>query len=154
MNPTTLKALLIDTDVRPTAEGLHGVARPTWIVEGEDRLSYTTLVRLVECCREHHWNTDILPCPGAQTLDSITKSLAAEFLHPVRVGSVFTIIYRIIEVRTRSYSLRFDIIAQPDVLCARFDVVCVFYDPAVGQPVAPPPAIRQHLRDRVGGSGK
>lgn len=144
MEPTTLRALLDSGAVELTSNGLRGVAQPAWIVAGEDRLSYTTLVRLIECCREHHWNADIAPLADAGALDSITKSLNATFLHPVLAGSPFTITYEVGEVRTRAYRLRFAVEATGG-LCAVGELVSVFYDPAEHAAVAAPPAVRDRL---------
>ncbi|HKT40506.1 MAG TPA: hypothetical protein VJR48_19190, partial [Ktedonobacterales bacterium] len=76
MQPTTLEGLLAEGGVRCFAGGLEVEVQRAWIVAGEDRLAYTAIVRLVECCREWHWQSDILPHAGGALLDSITKSLS------------------------------------------------------------------------------
>ncbi len=157
MRPTQLRALLDEGSLWRDGGGLAGVARQAWIVEGEDRLSYTTIVRLVECCREHHWEVDIAPhvaaaaeAAEATSLDSITKSLSCEFLHPVAVNSDFSITYRITEVRTHSYRLTFELRDwAPDRVCARIDMVCVFYDPVQQHAILAPPAVAAALRSRA-----
>jgi acyl-CoA thioesterase FadM len=153
MQPTTLAGLLAEGDVRQFAGGLDVVVQRAWIIAGEDRLAYTAIVRLVECCREWHWQSDILPFAGAAPLDSITKSLTAEFTHPIALGSALRIMHQVVAVRPRSYQLRFTLTAhdpdhpeQPERLCAALDMVSVFYDPARDAVAEPPPAVLARLQ--------
>ena len=150
MQPTTLEGLLAEGDVRRFAGGLEVAVRPAWIVAGEDRLAYTSIVRLVECCREWHWQSDILPPADGAPLDSITKSFSGEFIHPIAVGSLLQITYQVIDARPRSYQLRFRLTTlHPDQHCATLDMVSVFYDPARDAVAEPPRAVADYLRARV-----
>lgn len=164
LQPATLRALLDNGSVWPIPRGLGGKARREWIVAGEDRLSYTTMVRLVECCREHHWDVDITPQVAAvagsanagERLDSITKSLRCEFLRPVVLNSVFSITYGIAEMRIHSYRLTFELATRsrefvPDLVCARFDMVCVFYDPIQQRAIPAPPTVAAALQAYAAG---
>ncbi len=133
MQPTSLAGLLAEGGVRRFVGGLEVVVQPAWIIAGEDRLAYTAIVRLVECCREWHWESDIIPHTGGAPLDSITKSLHAEFTRPIAVGSLLRITHQVIAVAPRSYQLRFQLATQrPEQQCAILEMVSVFYDPAPG----------------------
>jgi acyl-CoA thioesterase FadM len=148
MQPTTLEGLLAEGGVRCFAGGLEVEVRRAWIVAGEDRLAYTAIVRLVECCREWHWRSDVLPHAGGAPLDSITKSLAAEFTHPIALGSLLRITHQVIEARPHSYRLLFELTTlQPEQLCATLEMVSVFYDPAREAVAEPPSAVVDYLRD-------
>lgn len=150
MQPTTLEGLLAEGDVRCFAGGLEVEVRRAWIIAGEDRLAYTAIVRLVECCREWHWQSDILPHAGGAPLDSITKSFTGEFTHPIAVGSLLRITHQVIDARPRSYRLRFALATlQPEQLCATLEMVSVFYDPAREAVAEPPPAVAAYLRSCV-----
>ena len=156
LQPTTLAGLLAEGDVRQFAGGLEVVVQRAWIVAGEDRLAYTAIVRLVECCREWHWQSDILPHAGGAPLDSITKSLTAGFAHPIALGSALRITHQVVAVRPRSYQVRFTLTThdpdqpeQPEQLCATLDMVSVFYDPARDAVAEPPPAVLAHLQASV-----
>lgn len=156
MQPTTLAGLLAEGDVRQFAGGLEVVVRRAWIVAGEDRLAYTAIVRLVECCREWHWQSDILPHAGGAPLDSITKSLTAVFSHPMMLGSMLRITHQVVAVRPRSYQLRFTLAThdpeqpeQPAQQCATLEMVSVFYDPARANVAEPPPGVLAYLHSRV-----
>jgi acyl-CoA thioesterase FadM len=147
MQPTTLVAL------EATGRLVYGRAHitvsvlPSWVVEGEDRLSYTTLVRLVECCREYHWRCDIASLVGAQPLDSICRSLTANFERPVLIGSVIEIFYSVVAVSKRSYELRFDVrTAAQGVRCATVNISSVFYDANAKAATAPPREVLERLR--------
>ncbi len=146
MTPATLSALLAEGGVRLHARGLEIETRRAWVVPGEDRLSATTLLRLVECCREHHWQMDIVPAAAGQPVDSITKAISAEFFRPVPVPGTVLITYAVTTVRGRGYELRCAIRLPDDTLCAMVTMVQVFYDPPAGQATTPPPAVHQRLQ--------
>lgn len=144
MEPTSLSRLLAEGGVTLTDRGLIVQVRPDWIVDGEDRLSHTTLFRLTECCREHHWNKDILArAPG---IDAIGRTVSGEFLRPISSDSVIAITYRVKEVRSKGYSLRFEIRdSSTDVLHCTFDMGCVFYDAKEEKSVPPPTDVVEYL---------
>lgn len=150
MQPTTLAGLLAEGGVRRFAGGLELVVQRQWIVAGEDRLAYTSIVRLVECCREWHWQSEILPQAGGAPLDSITKTFQGEFTRPIAVGSLLRITWRVVDVRPRSYRLRFELATQQSPesqqTCAMLEMVSVFYDPARAAVAEPPPGVVAHLR--------
>jgi acyl-CoA thioesterase FadM len=147
MQPTTWAGLLAEGGVRRFVGGLDVLVPRAWIVAGEDRLAYTAIVRLVECCREWHWASDILPHVEGAPLDSITKSIICEFARPIAVGSLLRITHRIIAVRPRSYQLRFQLSTRnPEHPCATLEMVSVFYDPAREAVAEPPPGVVAYLR--------
>ncbi|MGN6258130.1 MAG: acyl-CoA thioesterase [Solirubrobacterales bacterium] len=118
---------------------------PRWCAPGESRLGYPGILRLMECVRELHWRLDVIPrCPE---MDTITKTLEAEFLQPVEAGSEVTGEYALTEVRGRSYVLeivlRDSVTAEP---LARGRMVSVFYDEGRRQAVEPPTALVAALR--------
>lgn len=129
------------------ANGLILTIPKSWIIEGEDRLSYTTLVRLIECCREHHWQTDITQnIKNNMSLDSICKSLLGEFIKPIMVGSVISISSRVTDIRRKGYSLRFEVRdANTQTLYAKFDMVSIFFDPIAHKAIAPPACVFHYL---------
>ena len=146
METTSLDALMREDGVSVVPGGLCLVVLPAWIVAGEERLSYTTFVRLVECCREHHWRTDVLPHAGVASIDSITKSFTCRFLAPMLAYAAISISWRVMDVRAKGYTLHFqarDVASE--TTCAECDMVSVFYDVARWIPAAPPPAVRARL---------
>ncbi len=150
MDTTSLSQLRAETAVTILPDGLVVVAAPSWVIPGEDRLSYTTIIRLVECCREHHWNQDVLSYAGNHNIDSITKSVTCEFTKPIDVGASISIVYRIMDIRTRGYSLQFTIsYAHSGEIAALVDMVCVFFDPSRREVQAPPDSVRKALVARI-----
>jgi acyl-CoA thioesterase FadM len=146
MDTTTLKSLLKSGNVTCSPEGLRVTVNPKWIVEGEDRLSYTTLIRLVECCRELHWNSDILIHTKGTMIDSVTKLIRGDFLHPILPGNIVSITYHVTAVRQKSYELRFDVQNVANgTLCATFNIVSVFYDPILHEASVPPKEVLDYL---------
>ncbi len=146
MTPTTLKALIQEKDVILMPQGISITIQQSWIVKGEDRLSYTTLIRLVECCREHHWRSDIESILNNKSLDSICKSLSVNFIKPIKVGSKIIISYVVQEIRRTGYSLKFMVHnAQDKTLCAEVDLLSVFYNPKTSSAVIPPPIVIDQL---------
>jgi acyl-CoA thioesterase FadM len=144
LDVTSFKKLAEEEKVILHSDGIVVTARREWIIEGEDRLSYTTLIRLIECCREYHWQKDILPLTSDKSVDSICKILTCNFANPISVGSLIFVKYQIISVRRRSYTIRFKVYdTKNDMLCANCDMVCVFYDPRLQKSTFPPdPIIR------------
>jgi acyl-CoA thioesterase FadM len=127
--------------------GLVVHVRPAWVADGETRLSYTTIIGLVECCRECHWQSDILPSAGSVPVDSITKTLAAKFHRPIAPRAVITINYLVSCIRERGYLLRFNVREQgTEEVSASVDLVSVFYDASLSEAVEPPAAVLASLR--------
>lgn len=146
MDITSLSRLLEEGGVTYNSDGLTVTIHPSWIIEGEDRLSYTTLVRLVECCREHHWNIDILSRAEGVPVDSICKSITGQFVSAIPVGSMVSITYRVAGVRRKGYSLKFEVRDAADgTLRAEFELVSVFFDPVACKAVAPPVSVYTYL---------
>lgn len=146
MGPTTLAELLREPNVVRDSAGLRMTVRANWVVDGEDRLSYTTLIRLVECCRELHWVNDVEPCLDSRGIDSIVRTCQAEFLQPVSVGSTICISYDVSNIGNKSYTLRFTI--RVDMIAtdvAVVDLVCVFYDPVARKSTVPPNEVISRL---------
>lgn len=150
MDVTNLNRLIAEGDVARHPNGLTVKVRDSWVIPGEKRLSYTTLIRLVECCREYHWEKDILPLMKETRLDSITKSITAEFLTPIPVRSVISIVYLLTDIRSKGYALEFQVMDATDrSLRARVSMVSVFYDPDTGTPIVPPEAVSDFLSSRT-----
>ena len=101
---------------------------PSWVVNGEDRLSYTTIIRIIECCREYHWNTEIKKVDPK--IDSICKSVTARFSKPILIGTTIRVVWQVTDLRQKSYTLRFTITDRGgEKSFAECDLVSVFYDP-------------------------
>jgi acyl-CoA thioesterase FadM len=144
--PISLKQLVQEEGISCTPRGLVISVSPRLIVEGEDRLSYTTMICFVECCREHHWNMDVLPSASGVAIDSITKAFACEFNKPILVGSVFHLVFTVINVGERSYSLLFEAEdLSADTIYATFKMISVFYNPVLQKTTYPPDAVIRSL---------
>ncbi len=152
MKPITLDLLLKQEGVLCKESGLFVTIHPSWIVTGEDRLSYTNIIRLVECCREYHWNNDIMAKITETPIDSITKSIDGNFITPIYVGSQISITYKIIGVRRIGYTLKFEICqADTYTLHAVVVLVSVFYDPLGRKAIRPPDLIMRYLSSACAG---
>ncbi len=124
--------------------------KSSWVIDGENRLSYTTLTRLVECCREYHWNLDVLSQVEKASIDSTVISLNAKFFCPIIITSVISIKYKIIDVRHKSYSLVFEVSDKNDgKKCSEFEIVSVFIDPLSHKAKTPPASVLDRLRSLV-----
>lgn len=148
MDITSLNKLRKTEHVVSRPDGIIVTVKDSWIIEGEDRLSYTTLIRLIECCREHHWQVDVLPVAQGKPLDSICKLLTCNFIRPIAVGSTIFIRYQITEVRRKSYMLKFEVFETgSNNLCAECSLVSVFYDPLSRKPMLSPSSLVDKLTD-------
>ena len=148
MDIVALETLQQTGNVVCTLNGIIVTVRDSWVVEGEDRLSYTAIIRLIECCREHHWKSDVLSVAHGETVDSICKLLTCNFIKPITIGSKILIKYSIVNVRKKSYTLRFEVFKTEDVIrCATCDLVSVFYDPLLQKSTVPPSGVIDHLLD-------
>lgn len=149
METTTLALLLREEGIMLLPCGIALTVLPSWIVPGEDRLSYTTLIRLIECCREHHWLEDIQTAFAGVKLDSICKSFTLICHKPINVGARLRLIYEIDEVRTRSYSLKFTVRDEnASIVYSEAKTVSVFFDPITSKSLEPPLDVTEKLRAR------
>lgn len=145
MDTTSLSGLIKHTEVELMENGISLQVSPKWVVQGEDHLSYTTMIRLVECCREYHWRRDVLDFFEKPWLDSTTKSIMGDFKKPVHVHEKIDIIYEIEEIRRRGYRLCFIIIDSEHDVCAKVIMVFVFIDSERNEVVEPPRFFLEHL---------
>lgn len=146
LKPLRLVDLLTETNVSTFAGGLRIIPDQGWVVEGENRLSYTTLTRLIECCREYHWREDIQKLSSETDLDSITKSISASFFHPVLVGNTILIFYEVKEVRRKGYLVKFFITNdEKSIVYAEYSLVFVFYSTLLSIVIEPPREVFEKL---------
>lgn len=147
MDPTSLLQLRVSRDVETREGKLYFLASPSWIVEGEQRLSYATIIRLVECARELHWETDVAPFLGGTTnLDSTCKELHCQFTRPVEANLPYVVDFHVTGISETEYAINFAVRAEDQAACARADMQMVFIDSLTGRRMAPPIALAQHLR--------
>ena len=149
MDITSLANLLREnTNVLRLSDGLRLVSEAAWVVSGETKLSYTTLIRLVECFREHHWEKDIRPqLNDNNNIDATCKDVQAQFIQPVKVGQIIDIVYAIREVRDRGYQLRFSVLDNKRLIqFAEVELVMVFIDAKDGNVVYPSAHIISRLQ--------
>ena len=151
MDLTTLEELLKQTEVVPFGNGIRIFVKNSWVVSDEDRLSYTTIIRLVECCREYHWECDVKPILHKENLklDSITRAFGGDFYIPIPVDTNIEIHYRIEAIREKSYKLIFEVKDESQRVFSSVWIICVFYDPDLGKSIIPNPSILEALHDKL-----
>ncbi len=151
MQPTTFAQLNQKGYVLAANYGIFIRVQPTWVISGENHLSYTTLTRLAECCREYHWEKDILPLIYNSNIDSICKSLNAEFIKPVPIESRIFLKYEIGNVKHKSYELNIKILdannKKDQEIYAIFNIILVFYSIETLQSVYIPEVIANKLTE-------
>jgi acyl-CoA thioesterase FadM len=130
------------------AEGSCLLVRvPTdWPIEGEKRIGYVSILRLAECTRELHWRRDMAPLVDMTRLDSITRSVTADFKHPVIADAQIRCGYAVSWLRQRSYGLRITVSEEDGETLALIDLANVFIDPGTVQPINPDERIMAALR--------
>jgi acyl-CoA thioesterase FadM len=130
------------------AEGPRLLVRiPTdWPADGEKRIGYVGILRLVECTRELHWRRDVAPYADLDWLDSITKSVTADFARPVMADTQIACEYVVTWLRPRSYGLRVSIVNDEGGTLSQVDLVSVWVDPGMLRPVAPNERVTEALR--------
>lgn len=133
MDTTTYIALKNETQITEKDNGLIIFVPLSWIVDNEERVSYTTLIRLVECCREYHWSKDVTK--KNILLDSICGSINSSFIKTVKGDSTITIIYSIKKVERKKYTIEFVIADEMDDICCVFEMIAFFYDSIAGQAI-------------------
>ncbi|CAG0960618.1 hypothetical protein METP3_00804 [Methanosarcinales archaeon] len=155
MEPASFDCIIKTGYVKCNQDRLTVIIPPSWIVLGEDRLSYTSLVRLIECCREYHWKKDILSKINIEEfpLDSICKLLSGEFTNPILVGSTISISYSITEVRRKGYTLKFEVRNSNNILCAKFILVSIFYNPVNQKSIIPPASVSDYFSTQCSEDG-
>jgi acyl-CoA thioesterase FadM len=151
MDITSLTNLLSESaHVSCLDDGLRVVIEPAWIVSGESKLSYTTLLRLVECCREHHWQKDIRCRLNGHSIDTTCKTIHSRFIKSIEASQSIDIVYSVEDVRTHSYRMRLLVLDSPRLIqYAEIELVLVFVLPDEGDVVPPPSDVINYLQRRV-----
>jgi acyl-CoA thioesterase FadM len=150
MEITSLRDLVSSGTVEVTADGIIVKVTSDMVIAGEDRLSYTTILRLVECCREFHWEKDVLPSFDSGSTDSICRSVSARFRRPALVGMSIQISYHVTHVDEREYGLTFSLNNIADCqLCADVKLDNVFFDASSHRATSPPSSVRKALERLV-----
>lgn len=136
--------------VRIKSRCMSLVIQRDWIIPTEDRLAYTTLLRLCEALRDLHWKKDVIPNAKGLEIDSVVVALTSEFSRPVRIGDKIRLTYIIREVRRTSYSVtmlaRHHGAKSPSATCS---LTSVFIDPNTFRPIAPPPSVILALKQQI-----
>ena len=117
--------LLENGNVELLNNGLTFEIKKNWIIKGENRLSYISIMKLIEYCREYHWEKDFLSID--KTLDSITKEIHTYFNKPLFCGNTATIQYKIVFIDTYSYVIDFHIYMK-EIKTSEIKMKCVFYN--------------------------
>jgi len=140
MDTTSLETILKENpEILLLDDGMRLRANPAWVVPNETKLSYTTIIRLIECCREYHWKKDIEPQIIDIQLDSTCRFVKCDFFHPINVNEAVDIIYYVNEIRTRSYLLHFLVEdSNRTVTFAEIELILVFWDLQKNEPVIIP----------------
>jgi acyl-CoA thioesterase FadM len=120
-----------------------------WPAEGEKRIGYVSILRLVESVRELHWRRDLKAYADPARVDSITRTLTADFVGPVMADTQIVCDYDLIWVRSRSYGLRVTLADGRGNDLARVELANVFIDPGTLRPIAPTPDLTAMLRRHI-----
>ena len=146
MEITTLRDLIEKGVARIVQDGIVVKVHTSMIIQGEDRLSYTTIIRLTECCREAHWAKDVIEAQQNIEIDSICTALSSEFKKPTLVGTEIEISYKVERVTEKGYGLFFQIRdTSTQYINAELRIDSVFYDPKLRKVRRTPKPILDHL---------
>jgi len=94
-----------------------------WCIQGETRLSYSTAVFLLECCRDFHWQRDIAPL-GVP--DSITRYLEGDFANSIGLPTQLRLAYNLETVDRGKYWLRIGFHLDANGEVATFRMLSLF----------------------------
>jgi acyl-CoA thioesterase FadM len=144
MQSYSLIQLVQDADAVISDSEITVIADPAWAQQGESRISYAGLLRLVECSRELQWQRLV---DGTEScVDSITRCIAGDFLQPVRIHSPVVIRSFVTCVGNSSYTLQVELsIRAADAPSACVELVCVTINPETLRPVKLPEILRDRL---------
>jgi acyl-CoA thioesterase FadM len=120
-----------------------------WPAEGENRIGYVSILRLIEAVRELHWRRDVSPHVDPARLDSITRTLTADFMSPVLADTQIICTYALRWVRPRSYGLGVTLAHDEGEDLAQVELANVFIDPDTLRPIAPHPNLTAILRKQL-----
>jgi hypothetical protein len=106
MSPVEVEDFLARGIVQRDSLGLSFRVRPGWPVEGETRLGYTQIVRLIECARQLHWSVLRTKLPG---MDSTLSAIDIRFLYPLTIGDHCLMRWKVGEENSHGYCLTIDV---------------------------------------------
>lgn len=133
MDLTTYIGLKNETFVDEKEDGIVVFIPSSWVIEGEDRVSYTTIIRLIECCREYHWIKDVRV--RNRNLDSICGTVNTKFIKTIRVNSTIDIKYLIKNASTKKYTIEFIIKDEDGEICCLAEIISFFYNPLLHESI-------------------
>ncbi|MDK2980884.1 MAG: hypothetical protein PWQ55_1231 [Chloroflexota bacterium] len=146
MIPVSLSRLKKDNKIKFTSTGMVFRSKKKWVIKDETRLSYTTLTKLIECCREYHWEKDIQSSFKNHNIDTTCKSFSAQFYKPVSYHSLLSIDYSIVNINKKDYEIKFVICdLYKNIVCSEFLMVQVFIDLSDFRSIAIPSDIHNLL---------
>lgn len=145
MDTTTLQNLISNSNVFLDVDGIEITAEKSWVVDNEYYLSYTTLIRLIECCREHHWNKDIKPKLREKDIDTTCRSINIKFSKSIRLSKRFKIKYKISKVTKYTYDAVFTIIDKNYIIYSVAFLKMIFICTNKRTLVQMPADIKEHL---------
>lgn len=99
--------------LRPVAEGFTVNVHSSWPADGEDRIGYTQIIRLVECAREKHWqdfSLEVAQRSSLSGIDSTVVEFSSRFVAPMKVRRVYVFSWRIVEANARGYLLEVSVV--------------------------------------------
>ena len=114
MDLTSYQELIKETEVQPIDNGLAIFCPRKWVIASENRVSYTTIIRLVECCREFHWYRDV---ENIKDVDSTCKNINAQFFAPIIADSTVVIKFKLRYIFANKYVLDFFVYDKNNQLC-------------------------------------
>ena len=139
MDTTTYSALKKETAVIERENGIVVFIPSAWVIGGEDRVSYTTIIRLVECCREYHWAKDIKS--QNEIFDSICGNISFRFTKSIGLNSTININYSVKEAAGKKYTVEFIVMDENGETCCLAEIVSFFYNPLTRQSIEIPKGI-------------
>lgn len=146
MEETTFRQLLGKENIVRKEHGFGLKASPDWIVRGEDHLSYTTIIRLAECCREYCWSRLLLDSAYPPAPDVICKSVEADFRRPILAGTEIDLSCVVFNFSDKSFRLSVLFIdAGTGAFYAKVTLLLVFYDPEKKKSIPAPQGFYEKL---------
>lgn len=118
-----------------------------WLGAGDTKLSYTTIVGLLEAVRDTHWQElGRMPKHMEHDIDVTCASLEVEFLEPVLPGERYRASYCVTGIGSRSYEFAVRLSSTSRACtCVIALLTLVFIKASTGQATSPPDLVAARL---------
>jgi acyl-CoA thioesterase FadM len=131
MEIVTIETLKKQTDILFFNNYITMTIPENWVIQNENRISYLTQTKIIEGCRDYHWQKFSLKLHNLcdQNIDSVCRIIKSKYVKPIIINTRIIVEFKIIYINNNSYKMIFKILDyNKRYLYSLYNMHFVFYD--------------------------